>query len=762
MSNNRLAGRLIGLGVTGSIAAYKAVELLRLLQAEGADVAVMLSPSATRFVGPLTFAALSRHPVETELLELTADGRIGHIVVGESADAIVVAPATAHFLAAMAAGLSGDVVTATCLATRAPVVVAPAMDGDMWTHPATTGNVARLRDDFGYAIVDPEAGPLASGRSAVGRLADLPRIVDAVVAAIGDRPIREPDPAARPPIVAAARDADLADRHIVVTVGGTREAIDPVRFIGNRSTGRMGVAIAEDALARGARVTLIAANVEVGLPPSAEIIRVESTSDLRAALLRTVHAPDGAAGFDALVMAAAVADFRPIHPVESKLERGTGLSLELEPTPDLLGEVGRIAHGLDSEGSPTREPLRPRPFLVGFAAETGSLERAAEKLRRKGADLLVANDVAEPGSGFGTDTNRWRFLPPTVRARTCRCSPSARSRRACSTAWHRRWTSAMGRSRLDARPYRAGSQHERHLRHPRRLTIVDIAKLYADGKRIAMLTAYDFPTAKILDEAAIPMLLVGDSLGQVILGYESTVRVTMTEMVHHTKAVVRGTTSALIVADMPFLSYATPDEAIENAGIFLREAGAQAVKVEGGVRTARVIDALVRAGIPVMGHIGLTPQTINAVGKIRVQGRTRDEARSLIADALAVQEAGAFSMVLELVPEQLAAAITERLRIPTIGIGAGAGCSGQVQIITDLIGLGDFIPRHARPYAHVRDTIREAATAYAGDVAAGTFPGPEQTSRMDDAVLDEALGRGSSDQPPGSVPVGGIPLDRDL
>jgi len=296
----------------------------------------------------------------------------------------------------------------------------------------------------------------------------------------------------------------------------------------------------------------------------------------------------------------------------------------------------------------------------------------------------------------------------------------------------------------------------------RRLTVVDVARLYADGTRIAMLTAYDFPTARLLDEAGIPMLLVGDSLGQVVLGYETTVRVTMAEMVHHTKAVVRGSARALIVADMPFLSYATPDEAVDNAGIFLREAGAQAVKVEGGVRTARVIEALVRAGIPVMGHIGLTPQTINAVGKIRVQGKTRDQARSLIADALAVQEAGAFSMVLELVPEQLAAAITERLHVPTIGIGAGAGCSGQVQIITDLIGLGDFIPKHARPYAHVRDTIREAATAYLADVGAGTFPGPEQTVRMDDAVLDEVLGRGASDQPAGSIPVGGIPLDRDL
>jgi 3-methyl-2-oxobutanoate hydroxymethyltransferase len=297
---------------------------------------------------------------------------------------------------------------------------------------------------------------------------------------------------------------------------------------------------------------------------------------------------------------------------------------------------------------------------------------------------------------------------------------------------------------------------------PRRLSIVDIAKLHAEGTRIAMLTAYDFPTAQLLDQAGIPIILVGDSVGQVMLGYETTVRVTMAEMVHHTKAVVRGSARALVVADMPFLSYATPDEAIENAGVFMRDAGAQAVKVEGGVRTARVIEALVRAGIPVMGHIGLTPQAINTIGKVRVQGKTLEQARSLIADAYAVQEAGAFAMVLELVPEQLAAAITERLRIPTIGIGAGAGCSGQVQVITDLIGLGDFVPRHAKPYAHIRETILEAATAYAADVVAGTFPGPEQTVRMDDSVLDDVLGRGASDRAVGRIPVGGIPLDRDL
>lgn len=406
----RLAGRLIGLGVTGSIAAYKAVELLRLLRAEGADVAVMLTPAATRFVGPLSFAALSRHPVETELLELMTDGRIGHIVVGDSADAIVVAPATAHFLGSMAAGLANDVVTATCLATSAPVIVAPAMDGDMWTHPATRANVARLREGFGYTVLDPNAGPLASGQSGVGRLPELPQIVDAVVAALGGRAVRSPDPATRPPIVAAVRDADLDGRHVVVTLGGTRESIDPVRFIGNRSTGRMGAAVVQAALDRGARVTAIVASAEVALPPDAGVVHVESTAELRAALLRQTHAPDAGAGFDALVMAAAVADFRPIRPAETKLERGSGLSLELEPTPDVLAEIGRIARGLDSEGGHTREPLRPVPIIVAFAAETGSLDRAEDKLRRKGADLLVANDVAEAGSGFGTATNRVSIL----------------------------------------------------------------------------------------------------------------------------------------------------------------------------------------------------------------------------------------------------------------------------------------------------------------------------------------------------------------
>ncbi len=300
----------------------------------------------------------------------------------------------------------------------------------------------------------------------------------------------------------------------------------------------------------------------------------------------------------------------------------------------------------------------------------------------------------------------------------------------------------------------------------RRLTTADIGRMHADGERLPMLTAYDYPTARILDEAGIPMLLVGDSLGQVLLGYDSTVRVTMTEMLHHTAAVVRGTRRALVIGDMPFLSYSAPVEAVENAGRFLREAGATAVKIEGGVRSARIVEALVRAGIPVMGHIGWTPQSQHGMGgKVRVQGKSRETARALLADAVAIQEAGAFAIVLELVPEQLAAVITSRLRIPTIGIGAGPGCSGQVQVVTDLLGLGTFTPRHARTYADLQGTIAAAAVAWAADVVNGTFPGPAETVRMDQATLDEALGRTPDDRASAGTAEGlpaGIPLDRDL
>jgi phosphopantothenoylcysteine decarboxylase / phosphopantothenate---cysteine ligase len=387
----RLAGRLIGLGVCGSIAAYKAVELLRLLAIEGADVVVMLTPAAARFVGPLTFAALSRHPVETDVLGLLPDERIGHIVVADSADAIVVAPATARWLGAMANGLATDAVVAACLATSAPVVFAPAMDGDMWAHRATQDNVERLEGDFGYRMVPPEVGSLASGQSGIGRLAELDAIVDAVVDAVAARPVRAPDPAARPPVVGPARATDLDGRRLVISAGGTAEPIDPVRFIGNRSTGRMGAAIAQAALDRGARVTVVAGRTEVPMPGDATVIRAETTSAMRDAVLETVI--EGHA--DVLVMAAAVADFRPARTATAKLTRDGPLTVVLEPTEDILAEVGARARALD-----------PRPLIVGFAAETGSLDRAPDKLRRKGADLLVANDVTQPGSGFGTETNR--------------------------------------------------------------------------------------------------------------------------------------------------------------------------------------------------------------------------------------------------------------------------------------------------------------------------------------------------------------------
>jgi phosphopantothenoylcysteine decarboxylase/phosphopantothenate--cysteine ligase len=433
--NARLQGRRLALGITGSIAAYKAVDLLRLLQAEGADVRVLMTPSATAFIGPLTLETLSRHPVDADVLELQADGRIGHISAANDVEAIVVAPATANWLSTMAHGLAGDPITAACLATSVPVVVAPAMDGGMYTHPATQSNVARLRE-FGYRIVDPESGPLASGMVGRGRLATLSKIVDATVEALAAGPARvevvapgphsraaassaapakalAPAPETAPdPVLGAAPEpapaavqlprtparSDLAGRHIVVTAGGTAEPIDPVRFIGNRSSGKMGMAVAEDALNRGAIVTLILGNVSVEAPLGANVARTETAAEMQAAL-RALTPPDGPL-FDVLVMAAAVADFRPISPANRKLGRGAGLKLDLESTPDLLAEVAsRVRDSIATTG-------KPRPILVGFAAETGSLDRAASKLKAKGVDLLVANDVAEPGSGFGTDTNR--------------------------------------------------------------------------------------------------------------------------------------------------------------------------------------------------------------------------------------------------------------------------------------------------------------------------------------------------------------------
>ena len=265
-----------------------------------------------------------------------------------------------------------------------------------------------------------------------------------------------------------------------------------------------------------------------------------------------------------------------------------------------------------------------------------------------------------------------------------------------------------------------------------RVTVPQILDLAAKGERIPVITAYDAPTARLIDALGMPIILVGDSLGNVVLGYESTVPVTMEAMLHHTAAVVRGTEQALIVGDMPFMSYqADEGEALRNAGRFLKEAGCQAVKLEGGVRTAPLIRRMVDAGIPVMGHIGFTPQSSNQFGRSAVQGRTVDRARMLLEDALAVEEAGAFSIVLELVTSQVSRLISDRLHIPTIGIGAGPHCDGQVQVLHDILGMDPrYKFRHARRYAELADALQNAVRAYMEDVRGGTFPTEEHAFGM--------------------------------
>jgi len=274
-----------------------------------------------------------------------------------------------------------------------------------------------------------------------------------------------------------------------------------------------------------------------------------------------------------------------------------------------------------------------------------------------------------------------------------------------------------------------------------RTTILDIQKLKQRGERIPMVTAYDYTSAQIADRAGIPLILVGDSLGMVVLGHSSTVPVTLDEMIHHIKAVVRGSEQALVIGDMPFLTYSSPEQAIRSAGRIMQETGAQAVKLEGGASVTPTLTRLVELGIPVMAHIGYTPQSVNQIGT-RVQGRRADDAQRMIEDALAVEAAGAFAIVLELVPTQLAREITTRLRIPTIGIGAGAECAGQVQVWHDLLGLyADFQPRHAKRYANLSETISAAVASYAAEVRSGAFPTAEHSASMDEGVLREVLSR---------------------
>ncbi len=272
-----------------------------------------------------------------------------------------------------------------------------------------------------------------------------------------------------------------------------------------------------------------------------------------------------------------------------------------------------------------------------------------------------------------------------------------------------------------------------------RVSITRIREMKQKGEKFSMLTAYDYSTARLIDEAGIPLILVGDSLGMVMLGYESTIPVTMDEMIHHTKAVVRGALNALVVGDMPFMTYQiSSEEAMRNAARFMQEGGCQAVKLEGGEFMADTVRRVVDCGIPVMGHIGLTPQSINQLGGYKAVGKTPDAALKLVKDAKALDDAGAFSIVLECVPEPLSRMITERVSVPTIGIGAGRYCDGQVQVIHDLLGLfSDFVPKHAKQYVKLADDIKKAVGDYISEVQSGDFPTEQQCFKMDESVISE-------------------------
>ncbi|BCJ35309.1 phosphopantothenoylcysteine decarboxylase [Actinocatenispora thailandica] len=361
--------RNIVLGVAGGIAAYKACELLRRCTEAGHRVRVVPTPAALRFVGAPTWEALSGQPVHTGVFDDVPG--VEHVELGQRADLVIVAPATADLLARAAAGRADDLLTATLLAARGPVVFAPAMHTEMWQHPATVANVATLRSR-GAIVVEPDVGRLTGPDTGKGRLPDPAALYEVVEAVLAGRDQRR---------------GDLTDRHVVVSAGGTREYLDPVRFIGNRSSGKQGYAFARAALARGARVTLVAANVALPTPAGVELVRVETTEQLRQALLAVGDA-------DAMVFAAAPADFRPAHPSTSKIKKspgGTVPPLELAVNPDIAAELGAAK--------------RPGQVLVGFAAETDDLlDNAAGKLARKRVDLIVANEVG-PDRGFGTDTN---------------------------------------------------------------------------------------------------------------------------------------------------------------------------------------------------------------------------------------------------------------------------------------------------------------------------------------------------------------------
>jgi phosphopantothenoylcysteine decarboxylase/phosphopantothenate--cysteine ligase len=375
-------GRFVVLGVTGSIAVYKSIELARRLVQAGATVQVVMTRSATEFVRPLTFQALTYRPVEVEMFQIQDERAAGHVAMGRQADVVVIAPATAHVIARLAAGFSDDLIATTVLATAAPIIVAPAMETHMWQNAATQANVTTLRSR-GVRIVEPDSGPLASGDVGPGRLAALERIEAAIADALAGSEGR-PTTARGP----------LTDRKIVVTAGPTVEAIDPVRFVSNRSSGKMGYAIAAAARDAGADVTLVSGPTALAAPDGVRMIPVESAQDMKWSVLALLPETD------AVVMAAAIADYRPTETSTRKIKKrdaGSELTIRMTENPDVLQAVVAAR--------------KPGTIVVGFKAETGDATKEAERmLREKKLDLVVANDISDPGSVFGSDTDKVTFV----------------------------------------------------------------------------------------------------------------------------------------------------------------------------------------------------------------------------------------------------------------------------------------------------------------------------------------------------------------
>ncbi|MAH38978.1 MAG: bifunctional phosphopantothenoylcysteine decarboxylase/phosphopantothenate--cysteine ligase CoaBC [Dehalococcoidales bacterium] len=359
-----LANKTVILGITGSIAAYKAADIASKLTQAGAEVRVVMTESAARFITPLTLSSITGRPVVTGMWELASEFSIEHVALAEAADVVVIAPATANIIAHLAAGIADDMLSCTVLATSVPIILAPAMDVNMFKNPVTQENLAKLKAR-GFIIVGPGYGRLASDKIGLGRLAEISQILDTTKQVLG-------------------RSSDLAGRCIAITAGGTREPIDPVRYIGNRSSGKMGYALAQAAKDRGAQVSLITATTSLAEPTGVEVIPVETAFQMKKAVLKAVK------GVDALIMAAAVADYQPESFAEAKIKKeSSSLTLELTRTPDILAEV---------KGDFIR---------VGFAAESeDTLANAQKKLKEKKLDLIVANDITDADSGFGVDTNK--------------------------------------------------------------------------------------------------------------------------------------------------------------------------------------------------------------------------------------------------------------------------------------------------------------------------------------------------------------------